>query len=424
VLLLFSCIFLSASLLFSSPFARNPFACPPHRTVFPSYRSLSLFSIRDLLFASSRCWWGLDSRLGFRYLPPFPGGGGESGEGEGLLRYTAESSASYRCNTFANESRKLESSSLVAFSRETREAVPYLDFPLSRAWTFYKRGWNKVRNPDSVFRLRVVILSSSFSLFASCFVHPYDCHVFLILLRIILCIFVCCNFHFDLRLTSEPSRFLPLILPSIASGTAISFDELSKFETTFSDRVRERERGREREREGEVGCASYIVRRYISLARRDTRHEIFTLQIHVWLICIRVHTYLRVLPFSFSRSINSKTSRLGILRFSSRIDSDCTLALPLWMQRREFCATVTWHRKRKKDFWSRRPRFKSECQYNSPRNCHVKFPSSLVHASAFGGRWFIQHDSWFESMSVKRFAEKFSSRGNDIFFREQWTHAK
>jgi len=173
-----------------------------------------------------------------------------------------------------------------------------------------------VRNPDSVFRLRVVILSSSFSLFASYFVHPYDCHVFLILLRIILCIFVCCNFHFDLRLTSEPSRFLPLILPSIASGTAISFDELSKFETTFSDRVRERER-------------AYIVRRYISLARRDTRHEIFTLQIHVWLICIRVHTYLRVLPFSFSRSINSKTSRLGILRFSSRIDSDCTLALPL-----------------------------------------------------------------------------------------------
>lgn len=102
---LFPCIFPSASLLSLSSFVCNPFFCPPRSAHF-SYRSLSLFSILVVIFSlRRRCWWGLGSRLGFRYLLRCR---------RAALVHTAKSSASYRCNTFANESEKLESSFVVS----------------------------------------------------------------------------------------------------------------------------------------------------------------------------------------------------------------------------------------------------------------------------------------------------------------------
>jgi len=108
------CIFPSTSFRLSlSSFACNPFSCPSRSRAL-SYRSLSLFSI--LVVISSlrrRCWWGLDFRLGFRYLLRW----------RRASVHTAKSSASYRCNTYANESEKLRKQ-LIVSSRNRTSILP------------------------------------------------------------------------------------------------------------------------------------------------------------------------------------------------------------------------------------------------------------------------------------------------------------
>lgn len=84
------------------------------------FLSIVIFSLHR------RCWWSLDSR----YLPTFDTFSLVSG----LLRYTTESSASYRRNTFANESRS--SPPLHLLSRSLRNISLLLS---SRSFFFFLR---------------------------------------------------------------------------------------------------------------------------------------------------------------------------------------------------------------------------------------------------------------------------------------------
>lgn len=106
------CIFPSVSLSLSlSSFACNPFCCPRRSSaLFVSLSFVVFYSRRDFLPASKML---MKSRLSFRYLLRCRGA---------ALVHTAKSSTCYRCNTFANESGELGSSSLCL-----RETVSYPD---------------------------------------------------------------------------------------------------------------------------------------------------------------------------------------------------------------------------------------------------------------------------------------------------------
>lgn len=111
------CIFPSVSLLSLSSFAYNPFSCPRRSSaLFVSLSFVVFYSHRDFLPASKML---MKSRLSFRYLLRCRGA---------ALVHTAKSSTCYRCNTFANESEELESSSLCL----SRDRILPRSFPFSQ----------------------------------------------------------------------------------------------------------------------------------------------------------------------------------------------------------------------------------------------------------------------------------------------------